>query len=423
MADPRHCGWYLKRLNFFLNLIGNPEKKIKRFAHITGTSGKGSVCNMLTSILMASNCKVGLLTSPHPSIIVERWGINGRPMPKKEFAKVMEKIKPKLNEYIRTTPYDMLSYGEMSTAIALYYFAMQKVDWAVLEVGCGGRYDSTNIIPKKELAVITNIGLDHKGTIGATKNEIAYEKAGIIKRGCVAFTGESNSKILEIIANECRRQKVKLSKINCSTKNYKIKKFDLDGMKFIYQNNEYFLPIMGEHQIKNAILSIEIAKSLKISENEIKQGLKNIKIPICMEVVSKKPLIIFDGAHNKEKIKTTISTVNRINLAGNYMINLIVGFSDNKDWFGMIRQLGALNPKSIACTRFTNNPFRKTANPKLIADQFKKILPKAEIQIFLDPKKALNWSKKQNEGNGLLLTTGSIFLSGEIRNNYTECRP
>jgi len=204
---------YLKRLQFFLDLLGNPEKKIPHYIHVTGTSGKGSVCLMLDSILRADGRKVGTLTSPHASVIQERWTINGKMMTGKDFAEIVTEIKPKFDEYIRKSPYDMVSYFEIMTAIALYYFAKKKVEWAILEVGMGGRYDSTNVIPHKDIAVITNIGLDHTEVLGNTKEKIAYEKAGIIKRGCAVFTAEKNKKVLRVIEKECRKQKVKDIKI------------------------------------------------------------------------------------------------------------------------------------------------------------------------------------------------------------------
>jgi len=413
MADPRHCGWYLKRLQFFLDILNNPEKKIPHYIHVTGTSGKGSVCLMLNSILNKAGKKTGILTSPHPSIIIERWGINNQPMPKTDFAKIITKLKPLFDEYIRTSPYDMLSYGEMSTAIALYYFAQQKVDWAVLEVGCGGRYDSTNVIPRKDVAVITNIGLDHKGTIGDTREAIAIEKSGIIKPNCQVFTSEKSKKILEIINKEARKNKVKVNKCNAKIK---INKQTLQGIEFIYNKEKYSLPVLGEHQAKNAVLVIDLAKSLKIPEEIIKTGLSSVKIPICMEVINQKPLIILDGAHNDKKIESSLQTIKQI--SGKNKVHLVVGFAHNKEWGKLIKQLAKLKPVTISCTRFSNNIFRKVASPKEVADKFKKLLPKTKVNIFLDAREALEWSKQQAKQNETILVTGSIFLSGEIREQF-----
>ncbi|MFA4830578.1 MAG: Mur ligase family protein [Patescibacteria group bacterium] len=422
MNHPRHCGIYLKRLQFFLNILGNPEKKIPRYIHVAGTSGKGSVTAFLHSILQAAGKKVGSTQSPHQTAITERWKIGNQYMNKKEFIDLVEFIKPKLDEYIRTTPYDMLSFFEIIEAIGFIYFARHKVQWLVLETGCGGRFDSSNVIPRKDIAVITTIGLDHVGIIGDNKSEIAYEKAGIIKHGCKVFTMEGDEKIVGIIEKECEKNKAKLNHVSHTT--YHVSNFNLNNTQFIYQNETFCLSTIGEHQVKNAILCIEIARALGIPENAIKTGLAKTKQPLRMEIVSKNPLIILDGAHNPDKMGTTVATLQHfstsahkpINQSTIKPINLIVGFSSDKNYLQMIKQLSTLKPKSIACTRNTVNPFRKVADPQDIARRFKKFLPKSKIQIFLDPRAALNWSKKQYKKNsGLILATGSIFLSGELR--------
>lgn len=419
MSDPRHCSWYLKRLQFFLDILGNPEKKIPHYIHVTGTSGKGSVTAMLHSILNESGKKVGSTYSPHPTTILERWKVGNKQMSKKEFVELIEYIKPKLDEYIKSTPYDMLSFFELTEAIGFVYFARKKVDWAVLEVACGGRYDASNIIPHKDVAVITNIGLDHVGVIGNNKEEIAYEKSGIIKPGCAVFTGERDKKLLSIIEKECKKNKVGLSKINSMSyalcpKSEDIRHKTYDINEFKYRNTRYSLSVLGKHQAKNATLCIDVAKYLGISDKQIKKGLSKTQLPIRMEIISKKPLIILDGAHNPDKIRSTVHTVKN---QKSKIKNLVVGFSENKDTTSMIRQLAKLEPKSIACTRYTNNAFRKVADPAELAKKFKKLLPKSKVEIFLDPKDALDWSKKQKNG---IIVTGSIFLAGQLRETLTK---
>ncbi len=411
MADPRHCGWYLKRLQFFLDLIGNPEKKIPHYIHITGTSGKGSVVAFLHSILQANGEKVGSTYSPHPTIITERWKAGNKFMSKKEFVEIVEYLKPKLDQYIAKTPYDMLSFFEITEAIGLIFFTRKKISWAVMEVACGGRTDASNIIPKKDVAVITNIGVDHIGVLGNNKKEIAYEKAGIIHPGCSVFTMEKNPIIRKIIEKECKQQR---------TKNYYYVKpgkltgvnYNLNGTDFVYQNKKYYTPTLGPHQIKNIILCIEIAKHLNIPDKSIRKGLAHVYQPLRMEIISRKPLIILDGAHNQDKIKTTVETIKTLKYRN---LNLLIGFSGDKNITKMTKQLATIGPKTIAITRNTTNPFRKIADPKLIAKLFKKLLPKTKVKIFLEPKIAFQWSKKQTRDNDCLLATGSIFLSGEIK--------
>lgn len=408
MADPNQCSVYLKRLQFFLDLIGNPEKKISHYIHVAGTSGKGSVCLMLDSILRTDGRRVGTMTSPEIGPTQTRWQINGKVMSKTEFAEILTALKPKLEKYLQTSPYDPISHFELMTTIGLYWFAKKKVNWAILEAGCGGRYDSTNIIPYKNIAVITNIALDHTEILGKTKEKIAYEKAGIIKKNCLVFTGESDKKVLKIIKAECNKQRASLKIFN-------------------YKNISYKLPVIGQHQIKNAILAIEIAEALKIPGAKIKSGLAKVKLPLRMEVISKKPLIILDGAHNPDKMKTTTYELRKItklrttNKTTDHStikpfnhLHLLVGFSADKNINQMIKQLVSLKPASVAITKF-NNPFKKSAEPEYIKRLFDKNLTKTKIKTFSNPNDAFNWSKKQLKTGDILLVTGSMYLAGEIK--------
>ncbi len=410
LKDPTKCEVYLKRLQYFLDLIDNPEKKIPHYIHVTGTSGKGSICLMLDSVLRADKKRIGTMISPEVGPTMTRWQINGKSMSDSEFAKILTELKPKLAEYLKTSPYDPISHFELMTAIGLYWFAKNKIEWCILEVGCGGRYDSTNIIPYKDIAVITNIGLDHTEILGSTKEKIAYEKAGIIKRNCEVFTGESDKKVLQVIRDECKKQKVSLKILNFK---FLILKQFLDKLIFKYENQTYSLPVIGEHQIGNAILAINITKSLKIPYSAIKQGLEKVKLPLRMEIISKHPLIILDGAHNPDKMKTTIETIQKISRSENQKINLIIGFSEDKDLKTMCQQLSTLKPVSIAISKFHAH-FKQCADPKKIHELIKKLLPNTKIKTFSNSLTAYNWSKKQNKQSNLLLVTGSLYLSGEI---------
>ncbi len=416
------CGSRLQRLQYFLNILGNPEKTIPHYIHVTGTSGKGSVCAFLQSIIHASGKKTGLLQSPYPTYMAERWQINNQTMFKKDFIKIIELIKPKLKKHKKNCPYGSLTYSELMMAITLLYFAKQKVQWAVIEAGCGGRRDATNIIPYKDAAIITNIGSDHRNIIGPTKKDIAYEKAGIIKSGCKAFTGEKNKKMLNIINAECEIQNVELIKIN--NKQLTINNCGLTSSTFKYKNKKNKINAPGKHQVDNATLAITTAQALNFPGKAIKEGLKSARQPLRMEVVSKQPLIILDGAHNPEKIKAAVNTLKTENSPARTRkrLHLLVGFSDNKEWKKMIRILAKLKPATVACVKNTINPFRQATDPKKIAAEFKKGIPKTNTKIFRNPPDALNWSKKQAKKKGILLITGSIFLSGELRPELTKTK-
>lgn len=414
MRDPKHCGVYLQRLQFFLGLVGNPEKKVPHYIHVTGTSGKGSTVSFLHSILHAAGKTVGSTYSPHPTVITERWKIGKRYMTKSEFTRIVGFLKPKLDEYIRTSPYDMISFFELTEVIGFVWFAEKKVDWVILEVACGGRYDSTNVIPHKDAAIITNIGLDHVGLIGNNKSEIAYEKAGIIKPGCRAFTLERNPQVRRIIATEAKKQKVTLGSIQHPLENVQ---YSLQGTSFSYGEHTYSLGAIGPHQAGNAALCIEVAESLGIETSFIQKGLRDAEQPLRMEIVSQNPFIILDGAHNEDKIHATVESVRELQkkIKPSANIHLLLGFSGDKEIKKMLKDLATLNPKTVACSRNTVNHFRKVASPPELKKLLTPLLPKAHMMLSLDPHVALAWSQKQLKKNDILLVTGSIFLSGELR--------
>jgi len=428
MKDTEQCEWYLKRLKFFLKILDNPQKKISHYIHVTGTSGKGSVCSFLHSILRASGQKTGSIESPHPTYMVERWKVGGRTMTDNEFIRLTEKIKTALDAYMRNTPYDMVSYSEIMTAMGFLYLAEKKVDWAVVEAGCGGRYDATNVMPYKDIAIITNIGLDHTAILGDTKEKIANEKAGIIKRGAMVFTMEKNKRIVKIFEKEARRAAAKIFK----NKDLRLKIIEngSGGTKFIYGDEVFKIKAMGAHQMRNAILCVEVAWHLGISEKAVEKGLAEAEQPLRMEIARRNPLVILDGAHNPDKIKTTVDCV-KLLLNNEIMprrasgfdsggkqwnnIHLVISFSHDKNATKMIKQLSSLNPKSIACTRNTINPFRPVADPGVLLKLCRRAMPKAATEAFLEPMDAFEWSKKQAKKDELILVTGSIFLSGELR--------
>ena len=345
-----------------------------------------------------------------------------------EFTNIVKKISIGLNQYERTETDDVPSYFEVLTAVGFLYFVKQKVDWAVIEVGLGGRYDATNVLPKKNIAIITSIGLDHMELLGGTKEKIAFEKAGVIKLGCRVFTAEKNKKVLAVLQRECRNKKAQLE---VSSFKFSVFKQTIDGIDFQYKKQNYHVKALGTHQIKNAILCIDIARALHIPEDAIKLGLVKSVQPLRMEIVSRSPLTILDGAHNPDKMRTTVETVKSLKHENLKAVNvhLIVGFSADKNWKQMIRQLATLNPASIACTRNTVNPFRKVVDPRAIAEHYKKIkknfppsrgeteggLNACRIEAFLDPRDALNWTKRFSKQRSIILVTGSIFLSGELR--------
>lgn len=420
LKNPAECAWYLTRTQFLLNLLDNPEKKIQHYIHVAGTSGKGSVSLMLGAILRAAGKRTGTITSPGINGDISRTEINGQAITKSEFAIAVTKIKKALDKYKKESTYDIPSVFEILTVLSLLYFAQGKTGWAVIETGLGGRYDSTNVIPRKDIAIITNIGLDHTELLGKTKEKIAYEKAGIIKSGCRVFTAERDNKVLRVIKKECAKNEAALTRVSLASSLPKTNDRPISTgitTRFVYGNDTFSIPALGQHQIGNAMLAIEAARALRIPLPAIKRGLARVKLPLRMEVISLRPLIIMDGAHNPDKMITTVQTVKEIKktIKQNNSVHLVVGFSADKNIAAMIKQLSTLKPATVACARFTGNNFRAAANPAGLERQFKKLLPRARIKTFLNPRRAFSWSRSQQQKNQLLLVTGSMYLSGELR--------
>lgn len=409
---------FVRRVQFLLDILGNPEQKIPQYIHVAGTSGKGSVATYLASMLAAEGKKTGLMISPYPSHVREQWQINGEPMSELDFAGIVGRIKDALDQYARVSPYDMVSMFDVETVIGLVYFAQKKIDWAVVEVGLGGRYDSTNVIPHKVAAVITSIGLDHMAVLGNTKAQIAWEKAGIITPQCRVYTAEKDKKVLAVIKKECVRQRVEL--VRSPIKGVTDIRSTVRGMTFAYGSVSYTLRPLGRHQVKNACLAIDIAEALGLRAAAIHKGLARAVQPIRMEVVATRPFIILDGAHNRDKMKAAVATMEHLAATESTLgrLHLIVGFSNDKNIKGMIRQLTHLRPASVACTRNTMNPFRKVADPKNVAVLVREFFPRIPVDIFYAPADALAWTRKQTKISDRILVTGSIFLSGELRSDF-----
>lgn len=420
MKDPKQCDVYIKRLQFFLDIVGNPEKKIPHYIHVTGTSGKGSVTNMLHSILRASGKRVGSTISPPETIITERWRVDNHIMSKAEFISLVKRIKKATDIYMRTSPYDPISFFELTTVIALLYFAEKNVEWAVVEVGCGGRYDATNVIPHKDIAIITSIGLDHTEIIGNTRELIAHEKAGIITKGCHVFTQESKKHIRDIIYKEADKKHA----ISCTYVPKACAKdiaIDWSGTHFSCDETSYQLPCIGEHQAGNAVLVIKAAEQIGISAKAIKKGLSSVNQKIRCEVVSREPYIILDSAHNDDKIKATITTIQTlISQKKIKQVHLLIGITHGKTVHNMIKELSKLHPVRISCTRQNITTLRTAENPATLGAWAKKYAKQAEIELFIDAEEALAWSKKGLKKGDLLLITGSGFIAGELRPRLTK---
>ena len=336
----------LERTEELLRLMGNPEKKLK-FIHIAGTNGKGSTAAMTASILEKAGYKVGLFTSPCIFKFNERIQINGRHISDEALAEVTSFVKP-----LAASMADHPTEFELVSCIGFEYFVRQGCDIVVLEVGMGGALDSTNVIDVPEVAVITNIGLDHTDFLGSTLAEIAETKAGIFKEGGSAVAYPSDPEVITVLENICAQRNMTL----------RIADFDslssvshsLEGQTFHCGNRkDLFLPLLGVHQMKNtavvlSIIDTLIEKGYAISEENIRDGLACVSWPGRFDIVRKDPLFIIDGGHNPQCIEALVSNI-RDYLEGRRVV-VLTGVLADKDYAQMFRPVMELVEQFVCIT-------------------------------------------------------------------------
>lgn len=411
MMDAARSGAYMERLQAFLDIVGNPEKQIPHYIHVTGTSGKGSTVTYLHEMLHHAGVVVGSTVSPHPTKITERWKIGNREMMEEEFAILVDELRAALDTFARTTNHDLISGYEFMEALSLLWFVRNDVQWGILEVGLGGRYDTTNIIPHKDACVITNIGLDHMNLLGNTKEQIAYEKAGIIKYGAPVFTSEQSEHMRNIFQEEADLVGSEVFTVGTNCTDLAV---SLHGTVGRVDDMPIRTFAIGAHQLVNARLAAAVLSHLGFPAKAVDAGLRAVQT-LRFEVVSKDPLVVLDGAHNKDKMQSTVSVVKALQNTFD-RIHLVVGCLQDKQVDVMLKKLATLSPTSVAATRNTENFFRKSEDPRTIASAFSE----STTEIFFSPKDAFNWAKYQASPRDLILVTGSIYMAGEIRGMFNK---
>ncbi|MBM4762454.1 folylpolyglutamate synthase/dihydrofolate synthase family protein [Bacillus sp. B15-48] len=301
----------LKRMEWMMNKLGSPHLKVKA-VHIGGTNGKGSTVTFLRSILEAGGYTIGTFTSPYIETFNERISVNGEPLNDDDLIHLVNKIKPLADELAETDLGGPTEF-EVITAMAFYYFGeIRSVDLVLFEVGLGGRFDSTNII-EPIAAIITNIGLDHTNILGNTYEEIAFEKAGIIKPLTPVFTAVQQQEALKVIEEQANKKQAPLNRLQCEF-SIVAHQSAPKGEKFtlIAENDEWRdleLSMIGKHQTENAALAVITARYLheqkivSIDYEAIRSGLKCAYWPGRFEILSEQPFVIIDGAHNEEGIE------------------------------------------------------------------------------------------------------------------------
>lgn len=324
----------LARSRELLALVGNPEKTLK-FVHIAGTNGKGSTSAMLASVLQSAGCRTGLYTSPHLLRFHERMRVNGEEIDDASlihYTNIVREAAEKMSE--------IPTGFEIMTAIALLYFAAQKCELIVLEVGLGGRMDSTNVIPAPEVCVVTNIGLEHTELLGDTLEKIAREKCGIIKRGAHAVLFGQTAGVEAVAQEKCAEEGVPLSISDRSA--LTLLSSTLDGQEFTYRGHGPFhLRLLGDYQLLNALTVIEVCFALRergwnITDEAIGAGLSCAQWPGRLELLRRAPDFIVDGAHNPQCVDALMDSLTTL-YQGKKLI-FLTGVLRDKDWQQMLHR-------------------------------------------------------------------------------------
>lgn len=369
--------------------LGNPEKKYK-IIHITGTNGKGSTSTIIETVLLEAGCSVGKYTSPHILKFNERIRANGKDISDEEIALTYEKVKNAIKN-IGITP----TFFEVTTAMMFLYFAEKKVQYAVLEVGMGGRFDATNVADG-DIAVITNVSLDHTEYLGKTIYDIAFEKAGIIKEKSFVVVGDSNKEFLKAVSEK------KKTFVNTEEK-YKDVKYNLNFKNFmteIYISEKKFnLSLFGDYQVKNFLCAYEALKHLGISDEIIEKAVSKVVWQCRFERFSQNPLTILEGAHNIDGILN----LKKI-LTHEYRpdeIVMIVSILKDKKVKEMLEVCESFSDK-IILTSLSDNP-RGLSGEKLLEYTDKSSVFSVEDDI----KKAYETAEKSNRR--IIVVCGSFY--------------
>lgn len=384
--EQRQDHYTLDRVQQAVEILGNPQLTYK-VVHVGGTSGKGSTCQIVSSILQASGKRVGLFTSPAIVSPLERLQMNGKPVTEKKFVELTNRIWSQLKTI-------QLTYFEFFTIMALYYFAEAKADYAVIEVGMGGRLDATNVVTPT-VAIVTTIGLDHTKQLGRTRPLIAREKEHIIKPGCIGLTGS---------------QYVHRG-IYIDTTKAHIDSQDLSGTVFTYRSLKRLrLNMLGQFQIHNAVLAIEATRRLKISEAVIRKGLQQASNSGRFEIITRHPLVIMDGAHNPEKMTSFVGSLQKIIDIKSYdQVVGLIALKYNKDATATLRPLVRKLNKVVITT------FDQGMSVTQLRNIVRKINPTVKVVLQANSTKAFREFTGQVQPHDLGIITGSLYMIGNLR--------
>ncbi len=406
----------LGSISKLLDLLDNPQDRLKCI-HIAGTNGKGSTASYLSNALIEAGYKVGLFTSPYIERFNERIQINSKNIADEEIGRITELIREKANLMVEEG-YDHPTTFELVTALGFVYFFEKEVDYLILEVGIGGRTDSTNVIKNSLASVITTIDYDHIDTLGSSLAEIAYQKAGIVKDKGLVISYPQKDEAMKVIEHivALKGAELYISPIDqLGIKSMTSKASSFDFRYGEYEIKDVEIRMLGKHQVYNACLALTILLILRdrglihISKEQILRGLKKTKWPGRLEILGEKPMFLIDGAHNLQGINQLKKTLKLFNYK---RLILAMGILKDKDRDKMIASLVPMGDILIA----TEVSMPRKVEASDLARDFRKY--KDQVYIEKDIKKAILRSMALAEEGDLIVFAGSLYLIGEVRSLY-----
>jgi dihydrofolate synthase/folylpolyglutamate synthase len=417
-----------------LKALGNPEKDFLSI-HVAGTNGKGSTSRIIAILLEGLGRRTGLFTSPHLVRFTERIRVNSEEISEDDVVRLTEYIKGIVPEDIKPT------FFEFVTALAFKYFSEKKIDIGVIEVGMGGRLDATNVI-RPQVSVITSISMDHREFLGNTIEDIAKEKAGIIKKGVPVVSSLQEKPAMEVIA---RKASEEASPLYIYGRDFtgRLKDLSVKGVVFDYEDEEItlkdlFLPLTGAHQLENACLAIKSVlvggsnspfnspsygkrgyggvKGAIMLEPLFKKSLNNLSWPGRLELLLKDNIhYLFDGAHNPQAVRSLQRAIQEIYLRSYKRVILVLGIMADKDIEDMLEPLMEISDIIIA----TSPDYKRAIDPQRLASMIKKVRgdTKKPCEVFSKPDiaSAMELAKGLYRKGDLVVITGSFYTVGEAK--------
>jgi dihydrofolate synthase/folylpolyglutamate synthase len=397
----------LKKVEEILEAIGNPHREIQAI-HIGGTNGKGSTAAMMASILQKEGYRVGLYTSPHLIRFTERIKLNGKEIEKEAVAELVTWMRERMEAASILLPY---TFFDFSTALCLLYFKQTIVDLAILEVGLGGRLDSTNVVDPL-LSVITNIGKEHEKYLGRSITKIAREKAGIVKKTRPLITAATQPQILRLFSKICQEKGSPYYRIGREFRYVRNgeKNFDYEGLQRKFW--DVSVNLGGPHQIVNAttaLAAMEVLNELgyPVSNDAMIEGLKEVEWPGRLELICSSPRVILDGAHNPDGALALRESLER-EFQYRHLI-LLIGVMEDKDIKSILRLLAPLADHLILTKPHTDRAAHPTSLKKALGQNGGK------ADIVEDLKDAIERGLSITKEEDLLCITGSLYTVGEAR--------